>query len=146
MRYSQKYNEKNGQRGHVWQARYYSCVMDEAHLAMAMRYVEQNPVKAGMINNPWEYQWSSAREHCDEGADSLVTLSHAEGMLDMRGWKEYLCEYSIIEEQLIENMTKKGAVLADEEFMIEIGEKIGRTITNRDKGRPRKKKGTEPFF
>jgi putative transposase len=47
MRYSQYFNKKLKQRGHLWQGRFYSCVLDESHLMLASRYIERNPVRAG---------------------------------------------------------------------------------------------------
>jgi putative transposase len=51
--------------GHLWQGRYYSCILDNAHLLAALRYVERNPVRASMVAKPWEWIWSSAREHLE---------------------------------------------------------------------------------
>jgi len=45
LRYSQYFNKKSGSTGHLWQGRYYSCLLDELHLMAAMRYVEKNPVR-----------------------------------------------------------------------------------------------------
>src|SRR5688572_33480527 len=42
------FNRKYGLSGHLWQGRFYSCVLDEAHLWSAVRYVERNPVRAGI--------------------------------------------------------------------------------------------------
>ena len=63
MRYAQYLNEKRSTCGHLWQGRFYSCVMDDEHLYYAIRYVEQNPVRAHMVQYPWDYSWSSARWH-----------------------------------------------------------------------------------
>jgi len=52
-----------GVRGYLFQGRFNSCVLDESHLLAAARYVEQNPVRAGMTKVPWDYPWSSARFH-----------------------------------------------------------------------------------
>ena len=41
MRYSQYYNKKNGMCGHLWQGRFYSCVMDERHVYACARYIER---------------------------------------------------------------------------------------------------------
>ena len=50
--------------GHLWQGRFKACVLDEAHLWNAVRYVEQNPVRAGIVNRAEDYKWSSAAAHC----------------------------------------------------------------------------------
>jgi putative transposase len=60
-RYSFYYNKKMNASGHLWQARFYSCLLDERHLISAIRYVERNPVRAGLARKAWEWNWSSAR-------------------------------------------------------------------------------------
>jgi putative transposase len=47
-RYTRRINFRKGWRGHLWQGRFGSCVMDEPHLLAAVRYVETNPVRAGL--------------------------------------------------------------------------------------------------
>jgi putative transposase len=63
MRYSSYFNKKNRRSGHLWQGRFYSCPLHHDHALEALRYVERNPVRAKMVRFPWEYEWSSAREH-----------------------------------------------------------------------------------
>ncbi len=63
MRYSSYFNRKNRRSGHLWQGRFYSCPLQFEHALEALRYVERNPVRARMVELPWEYEWSSAREH-----------------------------------------------------------------------------------
>lgn len=47
--------------GHVWEARYFSCPLERAHLWRAIAYVERNPVRAGIVDHAEAYPWSSAR-------------------------------------------------------------------------------------
>jgi hypothetical protein len=54
--------------GHLWQNRFYSCALDEAHLWAALRYVERNPIRAQLVTRPEEYFWSSAAAHVGLGA------------------------------------------------------------------------------
>jgi len=65
MRYSSYFNKKNRRSGHLWQGRFYSCPLHNDHALEALRYVERNPVRAKMVQFPWEYEWSSAREHVE---------------------------------------------------------------------------------
>lgn len=71
-RYTCRVNFREGWRGHLWQERFHSFVMDEAHLAAAVPYVEQNPVRARLCDRPEEWPWSSAPSHLEEISDSLV--------------------------------------------------------------------------
>ncbi len=49
MRYSWDLNQKRKLKGHIWQGRFYSCILDESYLYAALRYVETNPVRASMV-------------------------------------------------------------------------------------------------
>jgi REP element-mobilizing transposase RayT len=62
-RYASYWNARGPSSGHVWQGRFYSCPLDDSHLWQALRYVELNPVRAGLIVAPEQWQWSSARAH-----------------------------------------------------------------------------------
>ena len=62
-RYTRMVNFREGWRGHLWQGRFASFVLDEPYLLTAARYVELNPVRAGLVNTPRQYRWSSAAAH-----------------------------------------------------------------------------------
>ncbi len=49
-RYAAHWNIRHKSSGHAWQGRFYSCPLDDLHLWQALRYVELNPVRAGMVN------------------------------------------------------------------------------------------------
>jgi len=78
MRYSSYFNKKNKRSGHLWQGRFYSCPLQFEHALEALRYVERNPVRARMVELPWEYEWSSAREHVGFNAE-IDTSTKDEG-------------------------------------------------------------------
>ncbi|NQT29502.1 MAG: transposase [Candidatus Saganbacteria bacterium] len=61
--YARYSNRKRGACGHLWQYRFYSCLLDQRHLLAAARYIERNPVRAGIVKEAWEWEWSSARYH-----------------------------------------------------------------------------------
>ena len=63
-RYAQYFNARCRRSGHLWQNRFYSCAMGVGHLWTAIRYVETNPVRSGMVGEAAEYEWSSAEAHC----------------------------------------------------------------------------------
>lgn len=62
-RYSRRVNFREGWRGYLFQGRFASYPMDDAHLMTAVRYVENNPVVAGMVAEAGDWPWSSARSH-----------------------------------------------------------------------------------
>ncbi len=65
--YSLWLNTEAGTSGQNWEGRFYSVLMDERHCLNALRYVEQNPVRAGLAAVPWEWHWSSAAWHAGMG-------------------------------------------------------------------------------
>jgi len=78
-RYAQYFNGRLARCGHLWQNRYSSCALAPAHLWLALRYVELNPVRAGLVEMAEEWEWSSARAHL-EGSDR-------QRLLDMEFWQ-----------------------------------------------------------
>src|SRR5271165_2027832 len=74
-RYTRMVNFREGWRGHLWQGRFASFVLDEDHLLTAARYVELNPVDAGLVRAPSRYRWSSAAAHLRGRDDALVQVA-----------------------------------------------------------------------
>lgn len=62
-RYTRRINFREGWRGHLFQGRFASYPLDDAHLMAALRYVDNNPVAAGMVARADDWRWSSARSH-----------------------------------------------------------------------------------
>ncbi len=54
-RYTRRVNFREGWRGHLWQGRFASFPLDEGYLLAAGRYIEQNPVRAGLAGTPWRW-------------------------------------------------------------------------------------------
>ena len=77
--YAQYGNVRRGRTGHLWQQRFFSCPMSAKHLWSGVRYVERNPCRAGLVDTPEQYRWSSAAAHLGIGGDRF-------GVLDMDFW------------------------------------------------------------
>ena len=75
-RIAQRVNRSKEWKGHLWQGRYFASALDEPHFWSAIRYVERNPVRAGMLQWAEEYPWSSARAHCGMASDPTLTPKH----------------------------------------------------------------------
>ena len=73
LRYAQRVNRARDWKGHLWQGRYFASVLDERHCWAAIRYVERNPVRAGMLACAEDYPWSSAAAHCGLRKDMILT-------------------------------------------------------------------------
>ncbi|MEY3027569.1 MAG: hypothetical protein RLZZ238_2466 [Planctomycetota bacterium] len=63
-RYSEMLNSRCGRRGACWEGRFYARAMDDRHAWNALRYIERNPVDAGLVGEATDWRWSSARMHC----------------------------------------------------------------------------------
>ncbi len=72
-RYTQHINRTRGVSGRLWQGRFFSCPLDDEHLWAAVRYVERNPVRGGLVERAEDYPWSSAAAHCGLRADGLLS-------------------------------------------------------------------------
>jgi len=91
MRYSQYVIRRRKMCGHVWQGRFYSTILDEVHVYAAVRYVEKNPVRAGIVEKAEEYRWSSAKEHGKGSSDGIVSR-RCYLLEEISDWSRYLRE------------------------------------------------------
>ncbi len=65
-------NYRNNWQGYLWQGRFFSVPMDDEHTNTCIPYVEDNPVRAGLADHPWDYRWSSANARYTGHDDPLV--------------------------------------------------------------------------
>lgn len=91
-RYTRSINAREGWSGYLWQGRFASFAMKEVHASMAVRYVENNPVHAGMVRKAEDYLWSSARAHMGIERDSLLSACFLTETIP--DWRRYLEEGS----------------------------------------------------
>ncbi|MFQ5585279.1 MAG: transposase [Thermodesulfobacteriota bacterium] len=141
MRYSQYFNKKQGVKGHLWQGRFFSSILDEKHLFAAVRYVENNPLRANMVKDAEEYRWSSARGHIESGIDPVLSYDSPLDV-DIRDWRRYLREAD--DGKLVEEILKNvltGRPCGDEGFIARIEDILGRELKANPRGRPWPRKG-----
>lgn len=86
--YAQITNQRYDWSGHLWQNRFHSVVLDEHHALAALRYVEQNPVRAGLAHSPAEWPWSSARGNLGLVDDALIPDRPA--LRIVPNWREFV--------------------------------------------------------
>ena len=136
--YGSWFNRKYGLSGHLWQGRFYSCVLDEAHLWSAVRYVERNPVRAHIVDRAQDYRWSSARAHVRGYTDPL--LDPGLPIIGSVGnWAEWLAAEDLPSElKAIRTATARDSVLGDEAFVTELEARFGRVLRPQKRGRKRK--------
>jgi len=138
MRYSHYMHRKRKQKGHLWQGRFYSCILDESHLYRAVRYVERNPVRAQMVKEAWEYRWSSAGYHVGHHAQEMIPLSNKFDLVKKDQWKEYLKEEDAAMCEEMRLKTRRGLVVGTDGFVKQVEEKLKRSLKCLNQGRPKK--------
>jgi putative transposase len=141
MKYSQYFNKRVGAGGHLFQGRFFSSVMDERYMLACARYIERNPVRARIVKKPWLYRWSSACVHCGLEQNDILGVNRLFDFLDNRknNWQEYIEEED--EDDAIQELreqTRKGRPLATADFIKKLEHKLGRCLTLKQRGRPRK--------
>jgi putative transposase len=134
--YAAYFNRKYGLNGRLWQGRFYSTILDEEHFWAVLRYIELNPVRAGMVQWAEQYPWSSAAAHCGLVEESLLSPLPS-GVVSMGDWSEWLkTGNSKGEVKFIRECTKTGRPCGNEYFIKELEQRIGRILTPRKVGRP----------
>ena len=88
-RYTRMINFREGWRGHLWQGRFASFIMEERYLLACTRYIEYNPVRAGFAKHPEDWKWSSAGAHMDEKDDILVKTNPLLEIVNTP-WRDFL--------------------------------------------------------
>ena len=136
-RYTRSINFREKWRGHLWQGRFASFVMDEQYLLAATRYIEHNPVKAGLVSVPEDYPWSSAKAHIEGRDDDLVKVNPLLEMVD--DWRQFLsADVSDKECALLQRHERTGRPLGGERFIAQLESTLSRILTPQKGGRPKK--------
>jgi putative transposase len=139
MRYAQRVNRANDWTGHLWQGRYFSSALDETYLWAAIRYVERNPVRAGMVRKAQNYRWSSAGAHCGLRRDATLTgkprwRRKIDGIGD---WAAWLAEGDAPDTlEVLRRNADKGLPCGSERFIRKLEKSAGRALRYRPRGRP----------
>lgn len=136
-RYTWAVNRREDWRGHLWQSRFASCPMDEAHLNACVRYVELNPVRAGLVARPEHWPWSSARTHLGLTDDRLTDVGPMRQRVE--DWQRLL-ESGLDdgERDAIRSAEQSGRPLGSTAFLQELAVAVGRPVAPRPRGRPRR--------
>jgi putative transposase len=136
--YSSYFNAKYGFVGHVWQSGPDYSAMDEAHMWNAVRYVERNPVRAGMVACAEDYLWSSAAAHCGVRGDILLSDDFPPAGV-IPNWSEWLrIDHSEIEIKAIRQHLSTGRPWGRPDFIHQLEALTGQCLKPRTRGRPKK--------
>jgi putative transposase len=132
-------NSKLGQRGPNWQGRYFAAPMDMDYTLSAIRYIERNPVAAGMVPDAWQWKWSSAAFHAGLGPKpELLNINLVSPPMSPSQWKQGLLSESTPEfRSRLREATCLGRPLGSKEWTARIESELGLSPL-RKRGRPRK--------
>jgi len=129
---TRRINFREKWRGHLWQERFHSFVMDERYLIATVRYTELNPVRAGLCSKPESWAWSSIHAHLNGKDDDLVKV---QPMLSrISDWQGYLVGNEDSEElEYIRQHARTGRPVGDNAFLNRLEQLTGRCVR---RGRP----------
>ena len=145
-RYVRHVNNANRRIGTLWEGRYRAAPIDsEVYFLACCRYVELNPVRAGMVAHPGDYGWSSYHGHVSGAADPLLYRGLGSSPDERRGAHRALFELPGDTAFLdgLRAATNGGWALGDERFQRQLAAAVGRRSVPLSRGR-RRKSGNEP--
>ena len=145
QRYVQYVNRAYRRSGTLWEGRFRSCLMqEEAYVLACYRYIEMNPIRAGMVEHPAEYRWSSYRANA-QGESSVLRCPHPlyqalgrEEMLRAEAYRElfrYQLDAGLVDQ--IRVATNGNYALGSQKFSAEVETALGRRVTRGKPGRPK---------
>jgi len=127
-RHAQAMNIAYRWTGHLWEHRFFSTALDDAHLWAAVRYIEQNPVRAGLAVRAEDWPWSSARTHALAEPDPLLAPGRPFPAPEIVGdWSAWLAE--ALPEETVERLrrqTRTGRPCGDPGFVARLEAVLGR--------------------
>lgn len=138
--YTQHMNRKYKRTGRLWESRYHSCIVDqEAYLWAVARYIEQNPVRAAIVENPQDYPYSSARAHFGLVHDSVLGEDLFSEM-QRNNYIEFIKSSIPVEQiKVIRQNTRTGRPLGTESFVTKVERRLKKRLAALPIGRPRNK-------
>ena len=151
QRYVQYVNRNYQRSGTLWEGRYRSCLTQtESYLLACQRYIELNPVRAGMVAHPAEYRWSSYRANAQGESNSLIVTHEVYKALAQdaesrqaayRELFRYELEPGLVDE--IRKATNGNFALGNARFAEQVAAELGRRVVRGKAGRPFKKPGAK---
>lgn len=151
QRYVQYVNRTYRRSGTLWEGRFRSCLtQEESYLLACQRYIELNPVRAGMVAHPAEYRWSSYRVNAQGEENRLVTPHPLYLALGADALGRQIAYRELFRNELeqgvvdaIRQATNGNFALGDVRFGEQIAQALGRRVLPGKSGRPRKSPAPE---
>jgi len=147
-RYVRYFNDRYQRTGTLWEGRYRSCLVDsEDYLLRCYRYIELNPVRAGMVVDPADYPWSSHGANALGHPDPLVQPHPRYLALERDDDTRRAVYRSLVtrgleptEVEEIRRAMGTQRALGSDDFREDIQRRLGRRVAPGRPGRPRKQK------
>jgi len=145
-KYVGKFNKRHERTGTLWEGRFKSGLVDsERYVLTCYRYIELNPVRAGIVNDPGEFLWSSVHANAFGKVDKLVDPHPVFKMLGpdkasrMASYRNLLTQ-DLDKEEItsIRNHVNQGRALGSRKFQLYVESLTGMSATLVQMGRPRK--------
>jgi putative transposase len=143
-RYVGYFNYLHGRTGTLWEGRFRSTLVQaERYLLACQRYIEMNPVRAGMVESPGNFPWSSHRHYSMGSPDDLVTphpIIFGMGQDAESRRRAYISEFGVSPDpktmEEIRESLNKGWALGDSAFCQSLTQRGSRRSTRLPLGRP----------
>jgi putative transposase len=135
--YAQWQHWRRDLTGHLWQGRFFSSPMDDDYFWRAMRYVELNPVRARLVQNAWDWPWSSALAHATGIDESgLLNMDIWRARFDPVRWKQFLEEglNARRDYDLIRQASRTGRPIGSDDFIKHLELLTGRDLLPKKRG------------
>jgi len=140
--YVRYFNTKYGRTGTLWEARYRSSVVDtERYLLACTRYIERNPVRAGMVASATEYRWSSFHHTAFGVPDRILTVHPVLESLGSTPTSRRAAYRALFAEELepgvvegIRRSTQRGDATGSAAFISHLESSLGRTVVRHPHG------------
>lgn len=132
-RYTCMINLRKGWRGYLWQGRFGSFPLDPVYLYSAVRYVEKNPVRAGIVKKAEDYPWSSAKAHIQKNDDPFLRDFYL--TKEIPSWEEYLREPDENKNLItFRKHAQTGRPLGAKSFVEDLEQKLNRMLIKQKPG------------
>lgn len=117
-RYAEYMNTRQRASSLLWPGPYHCCPLDKEHTWSALRFVERNPVRNGIVRVPWNFHWSSARLHSVGCSDGVIDLAPWAERWTPAEWREFVTSpESDRESGEIQQSTHSGRPLGSAPFI-----------------------------
>lgn len=142
QRYASYFNRRYGRTGTLWEGRFRSCVVESSRYVLeCCRYIELNPVRAGLATDPSAYPWSSYAVSTGARVDPLITAHPEVAAIGASAYLRLVAEGmrpALVNS--IRDAINGGYPLGGDAFVARLGAAAGRKLTRGRAGRPAKQK------